>query len=127
MPRQIVHPRMLAKLANFYPSKLTIQTSTETRSASGAVTITWADVVNMRNLPCSIAPIIRESPFGQNERRQEGVTYVEGTHQLAIRGHYPQIDTTMRAVVDGQPYDIRAVEHDSHAQTTRLRLFVVSV
>ena len=127
MARSIVHPRFLDRLPQFYPSRCNIQQATEARSALGSVTRTWAAVTDLQNLPCTLAPFVQQGPTGQSEVEREMMTTFGVTHHLALRGYFPDIHPTMQALVDGETYDIEAVEHDSHHQTTRLKLIKVTL
>lgn len=120
--RAVIHPRLFDRIPQFFPSRCTIQASTEMRSPSGSPSYSWVDVPDLVGIDCSIAPFNRETPTGQNEAKLETMTYLSVTHHVLLRGLFPAVEHTMRALVDGEAYDIQAVEHDSQRSMTRLRL-----
>lgn len=121
-PRPIVDPRMTGKLGGFYPSVATIEQATETRDSFGSPVLAWASVEGLSGIPCRVAPLTIQTPTFSNEAKLELLTYLTTTHHVALQGYYPQIETTMRAVIDGVIWDIQGVEHDGQGSTTRLRV-----
>jgi hypothetical protein len=106
---------MLARLADFYPSTVTIQQATENVDATtGEVTTSWADYAGHVGLACS------QGPSGGVEVKQSDQTYVVANWTIALRGYYPTITEKMQAVIDGTAYEILLVQNDSHAQMTRI-------
>ena len=124
--RALVHPRLMANIANHYPDSCTVQSSTPSRGSAGSVTLSWANLAGHVNAPCSVGPVSLSLPNIQ-EFKRENNTPVIASHHIALRGHYPAVTATMRAIVSGHTYDILAVEHDSHGMTTRLRVREVTV
>lgn len=126
----LVHPGMLGALASlppsFFPSLLTIQSVTETRSPTGAVISGWADVADMTDLPCRIAPV-----SGSESRTPQQVLTQE-VQRCVVPLDLPGVTTKHRAVVDGEPFDIVSVDFDGQQQPgnrrrlTRLTLKVVA-
>lgn len=123
----VVHPRLFVWLhPNFYPSLLTIQAATETRTATGAVVLGWVDVEEMVDLPCRIAP------KGGEESRTTQQILVPETHICAVPMPLPGITPKCRAIVDGRIYDIVSVAYDGqewpdkHRRMTRLGLRVIT-
>jgi hypothetical protein len=122
MARPLTHPRLLDRLPNFYPEKATIQQATASGNSFGDQTLVWASVSGLVNLDCRVAPLTIQTPTFANEARLEALTYHTTTHQIAMRGYYPEIQETMRALVDNVDWDIKGVEHDGQGVTTRLRV-----
>jgi len=115
----IVDPRMLEALHRFYPTTCTIQRDSGTsQSGSGMPVKDWKDI--LADVPCSFGP-----QTGR-EIRRPGDTYVMATHRAALRGHFPEVTEKHRAVIGGKAYNILAVAHDSHEETTSLDLELVS-
>lgn len=123
----IVSPDMLPALSAFYPSTVTIQSSTVTRGAAGSEIKAWADVTGLVDIPCTIAPLSVTRDTSTAEVRTALQTYGVITHHMSLQGHYLGITAEMQAVSDGQAYDITGVEQDSHATMTRVWLREVSL
>lgn len=110
---------MLNRLQAFYPQVCLVQVNTPVQDAAGQPLPGW---------DTAMSPIrCRLSPVSALESKRQEMTVTVGTHVIALAGHYGGITTDMRAVVDGQAYDILGVDHDGQAHTTRLRVQVVSV
>lgn len=118
----IIHPSMLSKLPNFYPSLCTIQNHTSTQDDYGQPADTFADLADHVNLSCRIAP---EPNSRSGERDAANRTTSEHTHIVDLRGYYPNISEVHQAIVDGATYDIEAVEHDGNKVTTRMKVQVI--
>lgn len=122
----IVHPRMLPALAaGFFPSSLTIQAGTASRTATGAVTTAWANVAGMVALPCRMTPV-----SGAENRTPEQITAQEVQRCVAPL-YLAAVTTQHRAVVDGETWDIVSVDYDGQKQAgarnlTRLTLKAVT-
>ena len=112
----IFHPSMTGRLSGFFRSVVTIQESSEIRDPiTGALTgVVWTDVPGMEAIAGSLGP------SGGQEVKTKDQTYVVSNYTLALNEAYTGIDETMRAVVDGQDYDILLVQHNSHGIKTRL-------
>jgi hypothetical protein len=96
-------------------------------SASGQVDLTpadFTDIVGLVNIPCQIMAksIFRPDTAGV-KRMPSSFDDSQGRHVL-LNGYYPAILDTYQAVVDGTPYQIQSVEHDSQRIQTRLALQV---
>lgn len=120
-PQGLVHPQMLERLRpNFYPSSCTVQAATTVANSFGELIKSWSNLPDHVNLACRVAPT-----SGREQRSQEQLYSV---HQwtIGLAGHYPGISETMRAVVNGQAYDIEAVQHDGQSKTTRLLTRIVT-
>lgn len=120
--RALTHPLMLGRIPHFYPSKATIQQATASGNSFGDQTLTWATVANLQDLECRVSPLTVNTPTFTNEASLETMTYLTTTHHIAMRGYYPEIRETMRALVDEDAWDIQGVEHDGQNVTTRLRV-----
>lgn len=120
----LIHSALLSRLVyHFYPSEATIQQYTATADSYGAEVRTWADVVDLKDLPCAVVPSQR---LHGSATSPVGGTVIMSTHRIALAGHYPMITPGMRAVVGGVAYDIMSVEHDSHEKMTSLGVQVAS-
>lgn len=123
--RSLVHPRLLDRLAqSFYPSRATVEISTDTRSPSGAVISAWAALPGLVGIPCAIGPV------SGSERQTSQMTVAETTHTAALPGSFPQITAAMRLRVTGPNagvYDILGAAGDSQGVTTRLSLRWASI
>lgn len=125
--RALVHPQLLINLPLFYPSKATIQQAVASGNSFGDQTLTWTDVPNLSEIECRIAPLTIQTPTFTNEARLEMLTYLTTTHHIAMRGYFPQIQESMRALIDDDAWDIKGVEHDGQNVTTRLRVNQVTL
>jgi hypothetical protein len=119
--RALTHPRFLAKLPDVYPYKAAIQQATASGTSFGTSVNTWATVSGLGLIDCRVAPVQAQ------ETRAPMLTELITTHQINLRGYYPQIQETMRALVDGAGWDIQGVEHDGNHITTRLRVLAVTL
>lgn len=113
----LIHPRMLGNLKALYPGRCTIQSKTVATDQYGTPTETWSTVA--ANIPCSIAPIVVEN-IRAYERTDEDKTVLMNPHRITLQGRWPQVATSMRAVVNGSNWDINGVEHDSQGVYTRI-------
>lgn len=118
---QIVHPRLLINLNNFYPSTCKIESSTESRNALGEVTRTWSTLSGHGALPCAVTTRSRAG-----ELRREDQQYVEADFRIALRGHFTAITEEHRAVVGTVTYNILRVRHDQMSGSTYLDCEVVT-
>lgn len=117
----IVHPRLLQSLATFYPASCTVQAAANTNVKGDVIKAPWADLVGHVGLACRVSPVVGRS----REVRLPDQTYAVASHTIALAGYYPDIRPSMRAVVDGQAYDIEAVEHDGERATTWLQTRII--
>lgn len=100
-------------------STATIQRPSGTFSSSGVPDGAWVDV--LADIRCQLAPIaLTGGAVNGSELRQHYDTLTRDPRHILLDGYYPQIDETMRAVIDGVPWDIESVEHDSQKRMTRL-------
>lgn len=123
--RPIVHPRMLERLeTSFFPSTVTIQTTTEARGTDGSVINTWANLASHIDLPCNVVP---ETTASSREVRRDSMTVQKSTHRINLAGHYSSITERMQAVTGGVSYDVLLVVHDSQETQTTLIVEQVKV
>lgn len=128
MTRSLVHPRLLDRLvlSGFYPSRATVEGSTDTRSPSGAVISGWGVLPGLANIPAAVSPMIFTRA---GERETSSLTSSETTHRIALEGSFPQITAAMRLRVTGPNagvYDIVRPDRDSHGVTTVLEASIGS-
>jgi len=109
----LIHPRLLDNLYNFFASSCTIQRATVTISNYGEETLTWANVAALVSLPCALAPA------GGREVKQADMTYVIASHYVTLGGNYAVYEKD-RAIIGALTLDILLVTHDSQNETTHL-------
>lgn len=112
----LISPNMLASIALFFPSACTIQTATATQDSHGQPIDSWADESGLVGIACRIAPA------SGDEVRNPEMTYQADMFTCVLKGNYPTIATTQRAVVDSVTYDVVDVGFDDEAIQTRLML-----
>ena len=129
---RIIHPTLLASLESFhYGSTVTIQANTPTNN-EGVLVDSWANVAGLVDLECTVSPASQRGiELGERRVLEPNMTKRVETHHVSITGYFTNITNQQRAVVttagsETLTLDILAVEHDSQAQTTRLRAEVVS-
>ena len=121
----LIHPDMLTSLPDHFSSTCTIQESTETRADSGQITDSWADLAGHVDIPCAVGQGREGTPA---EQRTSTAIVVTTGHVIALAGHYPDITTRMRAVVDGANWNILDIRHDPTAGAyTQLMVEAVSI
>lgn len=113
---------LTALAANFFPSKLTIQTATNGRSPTGAPLPAWTNVAGLVDLPCRVTPV-----SGAENRTPEQILTQEVQRCVAPR-NLAGVTTAHRALVDGRAWDIASVDHDGQnpPRITRLTLRAVA-
>lgn len=120
MVRPLFDPRMMARLADFFPLTCTIQEYVETVDPIYHETVmTWQNLVGHIDLPCS------KGSGGGREVLKPDQTYVVANYIIVLPAAYPVINETMRAVIGGVNYQIELVHFDSHSKTMRLMANVV--
>ena len=122
MVRDLTHPRLAEKLADFFPQTVTIQQASIIQDAFGEGIPTWSNVVGLVGLPCQLYT----AKAGGSERRGEDFTVATATHFVLLRGYYPAVLVTMRALVGAIVLNILAVTQDSQTLTTRLECEAVT-
>jgi hypothetical protein len=112
---------MMARLADFYPSTVTIQQATENVDAvTGEITVSWANFAGHVGLPCA------HGPTGGQEIKRADETYVVSNYTISLPSHHTDITEKMRAVLDGVNWEILLVQASSHGMVTRLLTRVVT-
>ena len=115
---------MLSSLPDHFSGTCTIQESTETRAASGQITDSWADLAGHVDIPCAVG----QGRGAAAEQRTSAAIVVTTGHVIALAGHYPDITTRMRAVVDSASWNILDIRHDPTAGAyTQLMVEAVSI
>lgn len=109
-----------AAKAGQFPNLCTIQDIPGTYDTIGAPTMTFTNVTGLVNIPCKSAPPSKSSLAGSAEMRMEDRTSEKQERHVVLNGYYPAIVKRMRAVIDGQPWNIMGVESDSFETVTRL-------
>lgn len=114
----LVHPRLLSDIgrSGFFPSSCTVQAKTTSADAYGEEQETWVDVSGLQAIDCVKAPL------SAMERQAAGYTATDRVWNVLLKGAYPQITTRHRSVVDGEVFDIDAVETDQTGTLTRLQV-----
>ena len=117
----IIDPRMLAHLANFYPSTVTIQEVTERRGTAGETRPEWETKDGHEDLPARIGP------SGGREVKLADQTYAISTHTVGLRANYPEVTVKDRVLADdGTIYDILSVASDDQDASTYLYTEIVT-
>lgn len=111
--------RFWRAVAGYYPDVCAIQEATESVDSFGEAVKTWGDVEGLEEVAC------RVSPSGGTERKSPQAIWSVATHVIELQGGYEEITAKMRAVVDGQAYDILLVQVDGGGESTRLVCEVV--
>ncbi len=120
MHSRLIHPRLLQTLdRDFFPQDCAIQAPGITRDTAGGEIRSYSTVAGMESIPCRVAPA------GGGERRSAQQVFLDSTHTILLAGQFRSLTTAMRAVVNGQAYDILLPEPDSEGATTRLTCRIV--
>lgn len=103
------------------PSPLTL-------GPSGSPIAEYATVSGLSNIACmkAVPAVALASPDVAEMKSEARQTTTNDWHVL-LDSYYPTITTAMRAVVDGDTFDIVNVDNDSQFKMTRLRLREVSI
>ena len=128
----LVHPQMLAALADFYPSLCSLQSRAADVDVFGAPVVdaygvpngAYADVAGLTGIACSVNQPPRASQA--QEIRLPDKTVVSATHRIALAGYYPTITTAMVAVVGTVTYNVLSVAHDAQSASTWLLVELVT-
>lgn len=117
---RLIHPRMMQTLErDFFLQRCTVQAGATSQGTTGQEKLTWATVSGCEAIPC------RRASAGGGERRAANQIYLDATHTILLSGIYKNVNEKMRAVVDGQAYDILLVEFDGEEVMTRLTVRIV--
>jgi hypothetical protein len=115
---QQVVPMALA--AGMFPNLCTIQAIPGTLDSLGAPITTFSDVSGLVDIPCHSAPPAIEQVRGSDELRMKDRVDVRQQRHVLLSGYFPTIVQNMRAVVDGEAWNIIGVESDAFNSQTRL-------
>src|SRR5690606_37877126 len=129
MPRPgtpLVHPRMTSSLqaVGWFEARVAVQKASHTRTDTGIRVPSWSTIPGLDRIPARVAPVSGAQPQAQRhgtEHRSRDGEWVEHTHVVALNGFFPQIDETMRLVVDANPdraFEIVLAVTDSDDHTT---------
>jgi len=94
-------------------------------SAAGQVDLNppeFTDVAGLVNIPCQLVVMAVPRPDQSGIARMPTGFDDKNARHLLLNDYYPQILDSYQAVVDGTPYQIQTVEHDSQKQQTRLAI-----
>lgn len=116
---RLVRGRMLARLGQFFPARVTLQKALATRDGVGQAHLAWSDVQSLADVRGQLAPASEE------KLRLLGLTVERTTHVLGLDGCYAGITPAMRAVVDGVAYEVTGVRTDSLGIRTYVGLKLV--
>ena len=115
MSSRLIHPRLLETIQrDFFPQTCRIEQASKSRNTAGEEVDTWVAVPGWESIPC------RKSAAGGGEQRTNNQVYLDATDRILLAGQFNGLNEKMRAVVDGQAYDILLPEPDSEGLTTRL-------
>jgi hypothetical protein len=118
----LLHPNLLTALGTtFFGSTVDIQEASVGQNSYGEVALTWSNLSGHAGLNGALAPMVGSVPR-QAEGDRADLTPTDQDWHCTLKGNYPSITTSHRAVISSVAYDIEAVEHDSHSTMTRLRL-----
>lgn len=124
MTRPLIHPSMLSRLGNLYPSTCTIQVNTMTRDPdSGEPIASWANLAGYIDLACAVAP------NGGQEVQTVDQTIVLSDYTISLPEDMTAVEPAMQAVVTGPnagTYGILSVQTDSRGATSRMLVRKVS-
>ncbi len=110
----------MALAAGMFPNLCTIQELPGTLDSLGAPVMTFSDVSGLVDIPCHSAPPAIEDVRGSDELRMKDRTDTRQMRHVLLAGYYPTIALSMRAVVDGEAWNIIGVESDAFNSQTRL-------
>lgn len=141
MARDLTDPRLIATLADAFPSTATIGEAYASQDTYGAESLLWSNAAFIRDdagsyIVDDFGDLVVESEddtiacclyrvSGQEVRRPDQTVTV-ATHRAILAGYRSDITAEHRATIAGQIYDILAVEQDSQQLATRLLLEVIS-
>lgn len=84
----------------------------------------FTNIAGLVNIPCQLAVQAIPRPDQAGLSRLPAGYDDKLERHLLLKGYYPAILDVHQAVVDGTPYQIQSVEHDSQKQQTRLAIRV---
>lgn len=124
----LVSDKLLGDLraTGWFPLSCTIQhlPSPTVEDSFGAPEVTddqWTDLTGHVNIPARKGRFGRANQFGSEMERGVGTINIDAEN-VVLAGHYPDITEEMRAVVDGEIFDIEEVDQASTETMTVLRV-----
>lgn len=122
----LLSPAFSQALRVHYPSRCSIQLVASGDTPSGQLATSGGELVAGHvHIPCALGAFDNARP-SDNERRDARVLEEFTRRACKLHGYYPAIvPRQMRAIVDGETYTIRGIEHDSQHVSTRLSLEVI--
>jgi hypothetical protein len=114
-----------------FVSVCTVEQASSTYTASGFPDGTFTPIIGVVDIPCTAPPPSVLKVSASENKQVDGVQSIVPAHVL-LNGYYAQIPfaTTgrpaLRAVIDGNNYEIMGVERDSQKQMTRLAVRVAA-
>lgn len=113
------------ELIGLFSSLCTIQQRTNVVSATGQSDLTdWNNIPDLVDIPCVFA-IQRPAMPDQGATVRTPIQFGTMTqYHCLLDGYFPDILQSNQAVVNGNPYEIMAVESDSQNTQTRLAVRV---
>lgn len=106
--------------AGLFPSLCTIQAVPGTVNAMGVPIMTFSDVSGLVNIPCHSAPQSNTNLKGSSEDRLPDRTDETQERHVLLDGYFAAIQINMRAVIDGQAWNIIGIDSDFLYKMTRL-------
>jgi hypothetical protein len=122
----IVHPRMLEKLAKFFPRRCALKEPISTQDTTGEPIKAYSVHAGYGSIPC------RVGSAGGGQRRGNQYLYLDVTHRIVLSGQYPDLPEAWMegeewiAEVDGYEYKILLVAKSAEETTTRLETRIVA-
>lgn len=117
--RPFTDPRMIDRLAKFFPQRCAIEAPNSSQNSFGEEGNTYTTVIGWNSIPCRVAPT------GGGEQRSALQTIVEASHTIELSGVYQGITEKMRAIVNGIHYEILLAEATPEETVTRLQVRLV--
>jgi hypothetical protein len=129
----LIHPRLFERLERtFWRHTVTIQSRDFTmRDNIGGIendeTLNpWATLTGHEHIVCNKGRSTDNSKGITSETRERHSTFDGKIFQCMLNGLYPLITEQMRATIDGEPYNIRGVVHDSSKNLTGLVVEIIA-
>lgn len=120
-----------ARATGLFVSVCTVQQADGGFTASGFPDGGFTNISGVVNIPCTAPPPSVARVQASENKQVDGVQSLVPAHVL-LNGYYPQVPfatTTrpaLRAVIDGNNFEVMGVEHDSQKQMTRLAVRVAA-
>ncbi len=116
----LVHPELLNSIPERWPSTCRIEIREEGTDEYGQPVDDWVTFVDEEDFEYEEISAVR-APSGGREIKQDDKTYTVSELDIVLKGYYPKINETMRAVINNaEIYNILLVENSSQDEITRL-------